>query len=174
MGILNQTEETVTPTNPDALRRLLFPKSTGWFDRDSTGAEKQLATLTGVETLSNKLFLGVLNISPTLGSGYGTGAGGAVTQITSRTTGVLLNRVTGAITLVSATGTATPATFVVTNTTVAITDTVSMSLKNGTADKYVILTTINAGSFEVTFYTTGGVTVESPVFNFNVIKGVTS
>ena len=47
MGILNQTEETVAPTNPDALRRLLYPKSSGWIDRDSTGAEKQLATLTG-------------------------------------------------------------------------------------------------------------------------------
>src|SRR5690242_19464331 len=35
------------------------------------------------------------------GNGYATGAGGSVTQATSRTTGVTLNTPTGAITLVS-------------------------------------------------------------------------
>ena len=34
--------------------------------------------------------------------GYTTGSGGAVTQATSRTTGVTLNKTNGAITLVSA------------------------------------------------------------------------
>lgn len=104
--------------------------------------------------------------------GYATGAGGAVTQATSRTTGVTLDTVTGAIALVSAAGSATPASFTVTNATVEATDVIQLNQKSG-ADKYVLLVTaIAAGSFEVTFYTTGGTTTEQPVFNFAVIKGV--
>ena len=108
------------------------------------------------------------------GLGYGTGSGGTVTQATSRTTGVTLNKPTGAITLVSAAGTATYQTFTVTNSSVAATDTISVSQKSGT-DKYIILVTaVGAGSFAITFATTGGTTTEQPVFNFNVIKGATS
>jgi len=106
--------------------------------------------------------------------GYATGAGGAVTQGTSRTTGVTLDKITGAITLFSAAGSATPASFTVTNSTVAATDVVIPSQKSGT-DKYVLLiTAVAAGSFQITFYTTGGTTTEQPVFNFAVIKAVAS
>ena len=106
--------------------------------------------------------------------GYGTGSGGAVTQITSRTTGVTLNTTNGAITLVSAAGSATYQTFTVTNSTVAATDTIIVNQKSGT-DKYIILVTaVAAGSFNITFATTGGTTTEQPVFNFAVIKAVTA
>ena len=108
------------------------------------------------------------------GLGYGTGSGGAVTQGTSRTTGVTLNKTNGAITLVSAAGSASYQTFTVTNLTVAATDTIIINQKSGT-DKYIILVTnIAAGSFSVTFATTGGTTTEQPVFNFAVIKAVTA
>ena len=106
--------------------------------------------------------------------GYGTGSGGAVTQATSRTTGVTLNKTNGAITLVSAAGSATYQSFTVTNSTVAATDTIIVNQKSGT-DKYIILVTaVAAGSFQITFATTGGTTVEQPVFNFAVIKAVTA
>lgn len=109
------------------------------------------------------------------GLGYGTGTGGAQTQATSRTTGVTLDKPNGAITLFSAAGDAVNWTsFTVTNNTVAATDTVIVSQKSGT-DKYTIfVTAVNAGSFELTFRTTGGTTTEQPVFNFAVIKAVTS
>lgn len=108
----------------------------------------------------------------TLGLGYATGAGGTVTQITSRTTGVTLDKTTGAITLVSAAGSASYQTFTVTNSTVAATDVIIVNQKSGT-DKYIILVTaVAAGSFNITFATTGGTTTEQPVFNFAVIKGV--
>lgn len=108
----------------------------------------------------------------TAGIGYATGAGGAVTQDTSRTTGVTVNKASGAITLVSAAGSATPATFTVTNSAVAATDVVLVSQKSGT-DKYVVaVTAVSAGSFDITFYTTGGTTTEQPVFNFAVVKAV--
>ena len=106
--------------------------------------------------------------------GYGTGSGGSVTQITSRTTGVTLNKSNGAITLVSAAGTTSWQSFTVTNSLVAATDTVIVNQKSGT-DKYMIhVTTVAAGSFEITFATTGGTTTEQPVFNFAVIKAVTA
>jgi hypothetical protein len=108
------------------------------------------------------------------GLGYTTGSGGAVTQATSRTTGVTLNKTNGAITLVSAAGTAAWQTFTVTNSTVAATDVVQVCQKSG-ADLYEIhVTAVAAGSFNISFRTTGGTTTEQPVFNFAVIKAVTA
>lgn len=110
----------------------------------------------------------------TAGIGYATGAGGAVTQLTSRTTGVTLNKISGAITLFAAAGAASAATFTVTNSTVAATDVVIVSQKSGTNLYNTIVTSVSAGAFNVTFFTTGGTTSDSPVFNFVVIKGVVS
>lgn len=145
-----------------------------WKDKSSVGSLMALdtsgATITG--TLSGTS--SILSSGATAGIGYTTGAGGTVTQATSRTTGVTLNKVTGAITLVSAAGSVTPQSFTVTNSAVAATDVVAVSQKSGT-DKYVVLVTaVAAGSFQVTFYTTGGTTTEQPVFNFAVIKGSAS
>jgi hypothetical protein len=108
------------------------------------------------------------------GLGYGTGSGGAVTQATSRTTGVTLNKTNGAITLVSAAGLATFQSFTVTNSTVAATDVVHVTQKSGTDLYQIFVTATAAGSFRITFATTGGTTTEQPVFNFAVIKAVTA
>ena len=108
-------------------------------------------TSTGISTS-----VSLVNTSPTAGLGYGTGAGGAVTQITSRTTGVTLSKVSGAITLFAAAGSATAASFTVTNTAVAATDVVQVSVKSGTNKYLVHVTATAAGSFEITFQTTGG------------------
>ena len=116
----------------------------------------------------------VLANLPTNAIGYSTGAGGAVTQITSRTTGVTLNTPTGAITLVSAAGSTTFQSFTVTNSTVAIGDTVVVSQRSGTDLYDTLVTAVAAGSFRISFATTGGTTVEQPVFNFAVIKGVSA
>jgi hypothetical protein len=113
-------------------------------------------------------------VTGTGGLGYGAGAGGTVTQATSRTTGVTINKPTGSITLVSAAGSTTPFTFTVTNSTVAATDTVDVVQASGT-DKYqVFVTAVGAGSFNITAFTTGGTTTEQPVLNFSVTKGATS
>lgn len=108
------------------------------------------------------------------GIGYATGAGGAVTQVTSRTTGVTLNTVSGAITLVSAAGSATPATFTVTDSAVAANDVIKVTQQTGSNLYEIFVTKIASGSFNITFFTTGGTTTEQPVFNFVVIKGVNS
>jgi hypothetical protein len=108
------------------------------------------------------------------GVGYSTGAGGTVTQATSRTTGVTLNKTTGAITMFSAAGSTTAATFTVTNSTVAATDTILLSVKSSTNLYVLLVSAVAAGSFNITFYTTGGTSTDAPVINFNVIKGATA
>ena len=126
----------------------------------------------GVATGTSLAVTGALTSSGTAGIGYATGAGGAVTQLTSRTTGVTLNKTTGAITLYSAAGSATAATFTVTNSTVAATDVIILNQKSGTDLYDLMVTAVAAGSFNITFRTTGGSTTETPVINFAVIKGV--
>lgn len=118
--------------------------------------------------------LGNLIVTSSGGLGYGTGSGGAVTQTGSRTSTVVLNKTNGAITLVSAAGSSTWQTFTVTNSTVAATDVISVCQKSGTDLYQVIVTNVAAGSFKVSFATTGGTTTEQPVFNFAVIKAVTA
>ncbi len=116
----------------------------------------------------------IRSTSATAGIGYATGAGGAVTQGTSRTTGVTLNNVCGAITLFTAAGSATWQSFTVTNSAVAATDTIIVNQRSGT-DLYMIsVTAVGAGSFRISYATTGGTTSEAPVFNFSVIKAVSS
>lgn len=109
------------------------------------------------------------------GVGYATGAGGAVTQITSRTTGVTINALCGAITLVSNAGpNGTAFSFTVTNSAVAASDVIVVSQKSGT-DLYntQAVTAVAAGSFKLTL-NAAGTTTEQPVFNFAIIKAVTA
>lgn len=105
------------------------------------------------------------------GLGYGTNAGGAVTQITSRATGVTINNPTGSITLFSAAGSATATSFVVTNSRVSVNDTININQRSGTNDYLIFVTRVTGGTFTVTFYTTGGTAIDAPVFNFTVVKG---
>jgi hypothetical protein len=113
----------------------------------------------------------IVSTSPSGGVGYAAGAGGAVTQGTSRTTGVTLNTDTGAITMFSAAGSATPASFTVTDSSVGANDVIVLSQKSGTNLYELFVTAVAAGSFVITFFTTGGVAVDAPVINFAIIKG---
>lgn len=108
------------------------------------------------------------------GLGYGAGAGTATTQTGSRTSNVNAASPCGSITLVSAAGSTSWTSFSVLTNFVSETDTVIVNQKSGT-DKYRIhVTEVVNGAFQVTFATTGGTTVESPVFNFSVIQSVAS
>lgn len=113
-------------------------------------------------------------LQATTSAGYTTGAGGTVTQGTSRTTGVTIDKICGAITLFTAAGASAYTTFTVTNSTVAATDVIIVNQASGT-DKYeVFVTAVGAGSFDITFSDVSGTTTEAPVFNFAVIKAVTA
>jgi len=126
----------------------------------------------GAATGTSLTVTGAVVSTGTTGVGYASGAGGTVAQSSSRTTGVTLNKTTGAITLVSAAGSATAATFTVTNSTVAATDVIILNQKSGTDLYDLMVTAVTTGSFNITFRTTGGTTTETPTFNFAVIKGV--
>lgn len=118
-----------------------------------------------------------LSRSPLYPTGYGNGAGSAVTQGTSRTTDVTINNVCGQITLFSATTTAaTFASFTVTNSAVAATDVVILNIgASATADRYnVTVTAVAAGSFRVQIHNVVAVAVaEAPILNFAVLNAVT-
>jgi hypothetical protein len=62
----------------------------------------------------------------------------------------------------------------VTNSTVTSTDVIILNQQSGTDLYDLMVTNVAGGSFKITFRTTGGTTTEQPVFNFSVIKGVTS
>ena len=109
--------------------------------------------------------------STSLGYPTGAGSGGAITQSGSRTSGVTLNKLTGQITLLAGAGSVTPATFTVTNSTVAAVDTVIVNCSSSTNTYLTFVTAVGASSFNITYYTTGGTASDSPVFNFTVIKG---
>lgn len=110
--------------------------------------------------------------------GYVTGAGGAVTQITSITTGVTLNKACGQITTVASTlAAAAEAEFTVTNSEVAATDCVVLNTTYaGGGTPLVQARTIAAGSFKVviTNLHASAALDAVVVINFVVIKGVAS
>ncbi len=102
--------------------------------------------------------------------GYAFDTGGSVLQITSRTTSVIVNNTSGVITLVPAAGSASWQSFIVYNSVAKATDTFIVNQKSGT-DLYIIsVTKILDGQFTISFATTGGTTIEQPVFSFSIIK----
>jgi hypothetical protein len=130
----------------------------------------------GVATGTSLATTGKISSSGTAGIGYSTGAGGTVTQATSKATGVTLNTITGQITMNNANLAAnTGVSFTLTNSTVAATDMVLTNIISGATNpgKYVITTTPSGGSVSITVYNTsaGGLT-EALVIQFIVIKAV--
>ena len=119
---------------------------------------------------------GSRSASPTEGVGYATGAGGAVTQATSKSTGVTLNTVTGQITTTSAAlAGGAEVGFTVTNSTVAATDVPVLAMASGgAADSYQFGTdAVAAGSFRIIITNvSAGSLSEALVINFAIIKGV--
>jgi hypothetical protein len=106
--------------------------------------------------------------------GYGVGAGGNVPQGTSRTTGVTCNSLSGQITMFAGNGSTTWNTFTVTNTFVAVGDTIILSVQNASNFYLVLPTAVLAGSFRIAFATTSGTASDSPIINFAVIKTSTT
>ena len=106
--------------------------------------------------------------------GYGVGSGGTATQTGSRTSGVVLNKPSGQITLVSAAGSPAWLSFTLTNSSISSADGVVVTQFSGTDLYFIVVTAVATGSCRITFATIGGTTTEQPVFNFQVVKGATS
>jgi len=109
-----------------------------------------------------------------LGVGFTTGSGGTVTQASSRTTGVTINKKCGAITLYSAAGTSAYTSFTVTNSLVTANDVIVVNQQSGTNIYETFVSAVADGSFRITFSAASGTATDAPVFNFAVIEGVSS
>ena len=143
------------------------------------GAARFQVTKAGAVTAASS----IRSTSASGGVGYATGAGGAVTQATSRTTGVTLNAICGQITLFAASIAGHEADeFVLTNSAIEAGDVVVVSIKSGLAGataKYyrVGVTAVAAGSCTISVGNIDNGTVpaagtDSPVLTFAVIKAV--
>jgi hypothetical protein len=112
------------------------------------------------------------------GIGYATGAGVAVTQLSSRTTAAPTTgaKTSGAVTLFTTTAVVgTYFSFTVPNTAIAITDTVVVTVR-GATNTYVAFVTaiVAATSFQITMASVAGTASDTPIVNFTIIKGVSA
>jgi hypothetical protein len=130
------------------------------FDQDGT--------LTGAAAIKSS--------SPSAGIGYATGAGGAVTQATNKSTGVTLNKVTGQITTHNASLVNNTAVgFTLTNSAIGATDEVVFWIVSGaTLNSYQWgVDAVAAWSCHLWYkQLSGGALAEAIVFGFAVRKSV--
>jgi hypothetical protein len=131
--------------------------------------------------MSNTKATGVAYLDPEFSTcyatdeiGYAASAYGTVTQLTSKSTAVTLNKSAGRITMNNASlTTATNATFTLNNAAVTANDTVILTIANGqtTPGSYnAFASQINAGSVSITLRNiSGGTLSEAVVINFCVI-----
>jgi hypothetical protein len=156
----------------DGSNQMWTPLTTNQMSLGSTTLRWKNLWLSGNSAVAGS----ITSTGATSGVGYASGAGGAVTQATSKATGVTLNTVCGAITMqAAALAAAAKVSFVVTDSAVAATDTVIVSVASGgTANAYrAAVTAVAAGSFTVTVENiTAGSLSEAPVINFSVVKSV--
>lgn len=141
-------------------------------------------------TLSSTNTNGNINLTPngtgqvltTAPIGYGTGAGGTVTQLTSRTTGVTLDKITGEIVLFAGSISGHEADeFTLTNNLIGANDVIMLCIKSGAAAgtrKYyqVHAVAVTAGSCVISVGNIDNSSIpaagtESPVIQFVVLKG---
>lgn len=116
----------------------------------------------------------------TTGIGYAVGAGGTVTQLTSKSTGVTLNTLCGQITTHNASLAAgTAVLFPLTNSKINWTDNVVVNLQSagggahGIPEYTVRCGQIDIGSCSILVKNeSGGALAESLIINFSVVKGV--
>ena len=129
------------------------------------------ATGTSLSTTGNQV------ISSTGKHGYATGAGGTVTQATSKATGVTLSKSTGQITLNNAAlASDTTVSFTLTNTVIEAGDILIMNhISAGTAGSYLLNAQSAAGTASINVRNiTAGSLSEAIVIAFAVIKAVTA
>jgi hypothetical protein len=131
--------------------------------------------------MSNTKATGVAYLDPEFSTcyateeiGYAAAAQGAVTQATSKSTAVTLDKSAGRITMNNASlATATNATFTLNNALISVNDAVVLTISGGqaTAGSYnVFANSLAAGSVSITLRNiSGGTLSEAVVINFAII-----
>lgn len=170
---------TINPATAGAMDNVAIGGTTARAGAFTTLSASSTSTLTGAVTFKDS----AKSDSATAGIGYATGAGGTVTQLTSRTTGVTLDKICGEIVLVAGTISGHEADkFVLTNSAIAATDVVVVNIKSGlaagTAQYYTVnVVSVAAGSCTISVGNNDNSTIpasgtDTPVLSFAVIKAV--
>lgn len=175
---------------PTAISETPSTVSSGWFakliDRSAVeGTSKRIRSITllnlanylvGILTSAITTSSSIKSSSATAGVGYATGAGGAVTQATNKSTGVTLNKVCGTITMNNASlANATTVVFTLTNSAISANDVIIVNEKSGgTVGAYSIhVGSVDNGSCTIEVRNqSGGSLSEAVVLSFAVIKAV--
>lgn len=131
--------------------------------------------------MSNSIATGVAYADPefttvyaTAEIGYSTAAQGAVTQATSKSTGVTLNSSMGQITMNNAAlASVTNVTFTLTNSLLSGKDVLILNVTNGTSGAYnAWVSSMTAGSATITLRNiSGGSLSEAVIINYAIIHG---
>lgn len=152
----------------------------------TVGAQTTTALTNSGEIFTGSLASGIINGSGAIlssnnssGIGYVSGAGGAVTQITNRSTAVTINTVAGQITTATNSLAALAvATFTVTDSSVLPTDLILLSMEGGATDPKtsVRTATTSTGAFGIAVHNFDASTTETGAItiNFAVLKGATN
>jgi hypothetical protein len=155
---------------------VLAPSDTA-YDASSWNGNQDTATKNAIrdkfETYTDNLL-----VSGTGLVGYTTGAGGTVTQITSKATAVTLNKSTGQVVTHNASlASNVSVVFTLNNSIISATDIVTPNVLGGSGNYIAQTVNIAAGGGGVNIRLTNisaGPLSEAVTINFNVFKGVTS
>ena len=186
---LIETANTATTVMAlDALRISL--KITGtemWRVQESTGHLLPMTATNDIGAAASRVrngffetavdCAGSIKSSGTTGVGYGTGAGGTVSQATSKSTNVTLDKPCGTITMDAAALAAdTTVSFTMLNNTVAAGDRLILNhVSGGTAGAYILNAQPAGGQVAINVRNiTAGSLSEAIVIGFVTVKGVTS
>lgn len=165
-----------TLTNATLITTALGTPSSGDLS-NCTGSPVLTAPALGIATATSITSTGNILISAAGKVGYAIGSGGTVTQATSKSTGVTLNKTNGQITLNNAALAAdTTVSFTLSSIYIAAGDVLVLNhISGGTAGSYLLNAQSAAGSASINVrnITTGSLS-EAIVIAFAVIKAVTA
>lgn len=173
-GSFTTTLQTITPT---ANRTVSLPDATGTLALVAGSSGQLLYNLSGAVAGTSITFDSTTGTRFTLPFGYGSGAGGTVTQATNKSTGVTLNTRCGQVTMNNAALNAdTTVSFVLTNSDIAAGDVLVLNhISGGTAGSYLLNARSAAGSATIDVRNiTAGSLSEAIVIAFAVIKATTA
>jgi len=115
-------------------------------------------------------------VEATTSIGYPTGTGGAVTQLTSKSTAVTLDKICGQITMHNAAlAQDTSVTFSMNNSLIAATDVLVLNISSGATNSayHLIVDSVASTSCRISLYNgSSGALSEAVVINFAIIKAV--
>lgn len=175
---LTSSGDSGVMTFPNATDTVVTLAATQTLTNKTLTSPTMTAPVLGVATGTSVAVSGLLtSSSATAQVGFATGAGGAVSQSTDKSTGVTLNTNCGAITMNNASlaGAATVS-FTLTNSAIAATDVVVVSVKSGASTGLytAAVTAVGAGSCVISVTNVGATASEVVVINFAVISAVSS